>query len=336
MNPLSYITSALSGYRTGKNLSGGSKQPSTPTQPTPITGDPAKAVGYLNGRPYNFAGDYLDNPTAPPPVSNPDPNGYLAQLRALQAQQARQVYAPKLDLTAINAQARKQAEESVNPLYTKRLNDLLTRQTIKRQRGQEDLTTTNQALETALKQTQEQNAITKARTGEDVTSALGQIDLTADRSQTDVGTQFEDERLATARTLAAGGVTGAGVGEQQVRKAIEGKNVAEARQEEDFDFKRTAQNIFKARTFEDLERSTTQAGERTAEGKKAAQVQLDRLLQDVDLETEIERTGLESERYRDIASQTGSYGQRLVNEFIAGIRDPAQREAAIKTYGGAF
>lgn len=318
----------------------------TNASPGRISGVNVANPGFISGVTNNYGiqgGAYSPTPipltmaTAPAPtIQNPTLQSAEALLASIRASQPRQVYAPKLDLNAINSQARKQAEEAVNPLYTKRLNDLLARQALRKTRGQEDFTQSAQALEEALKLTEEQNLTKRARTSEDVATATGEINTVADRAQTAGGTAFEDQRLANARALAASGGAGAGAGQQVIQKAVENRNVTEQQQEEDFQGQRVAQAVMKARTFEDLAKSDIQAGKSTEKGKKQAQFTLDRLIQDIDYETEATRQDLESSRYRDVAQQSQGYGQQLVNAFIASIRDPAQRQAAAQTYGGVF
>ncbi len=247
-----------------------------------------------------------------------------------------QVYAPALDLAAIRAQARGTAESAVNPLYQRQLSDLLAREAVKRARGQADYTQNLESLDQQLQQLTEANTLTGTRTAEDTATNLGAINTAADISQQDQGTQFANDRIAQARALATNGLTTSGQGQQQTTNAKDTRLLTESRQAEDIQAKKTAQVVAKARTFEDLAKSTELGTNKTAEGKKQAKINLDRLIEDVDYEQNQGQQSLEKQRYQDVAAEQARQAKIAVQNFIAGIRDPAQRQAAYAAYGSAF
>lgn len=258
-----------------------------------------------------------------------------AQLRQLQSS-LRPATPASVDIAGINAQARAQAKNAVNPRYTKLLNDMLARQAVKRQRAQQDYQLGVQSIEDQLKQAQESSQIERGRTAEDTALATGQINTAEDQFQTAAGQEFDDVRLAEAEQLAAGGLTTSGIGRQQARRTIDQRNVGEAQQGAEFQTQRTAQAILKARTFEDLARSDVLAADRTTKGKEAEKLSLDRLLEDVTREEALEKFQIESDRLRDLATQSGQYSQQLFNKYLANIRDPRVLSATSQAYGSLF
>lgn len=244
----------------------------------------------------------------------------------------RPVYAPKLDIGALNANARSQAEGAVNPYYTKVLSEFLAAQAARRNQRQTQYDTDVTNLQDALKSTLEANKIGRERTAEDVAENQAQINQTADEFQVDSGEQFTEDRLNVARDTAASGKTG-GLGAQAQEKLTATRNTGEKRQVEKFQAERQAQELFKGRTFEDLFRSDTETTDKTEKGKKQAKFDLDSYIQNQGFEEQDTRNKLEQERLGRVADESRNKSRLLFNQYLAGIKDPAQYEAAVRTYG---
>ncbi len=242
------------------------------------------------------------------------------------------VYAPKLDVASLNAKARSAAEGAVNPYYTKLLNDFLGEQSFKRQTEQKQYETNVTNLQDSLKQTLEQNAITKTRTTEDVAQNVTDINVGADEFQQDTGQEFDVARQEQARELAAGGLTG-GIGAQKRAGAQEQRNTQESRQEKKFQAARDQQALFKGRTFEDLLKSDVNKTTETEKGKKQAKFDLDNYIKGLEFSEKQTRNTLEEQRLQRIAAEQQNQAKLLFNNYLAGISNPAQYEAAVRTYG---
>lgn len=258
-----------------------------------------------------------------------------ALLAAIRNAQPKQVYAPALDLGAINAQARSAAESNVNPYYTKQLNDFLAEQAAKRQQSETEAATNIQQLETDLKNKLEGNDITKARTEQDTTTNLDQLATQANQAQLDSGSAFAGDRLQQARDLAKAGLTG-GLGAQQTEAATLAHNTTEDRATAATDQAKEQQVLTKARTFEDLARSGTLATAAKETGVKQVNVSLSDFITNQGFETESKKSSLEAARLQAVGQEQQNQGRLLVNNFIGSIADPAQRQAALQAYGGAF
>ena len=241
------------------------------------------------------------------------------------------VYAPKLDIAATYAKARKQAEKAVNPYFTKQLNDFLAQAATLKQQQKTQYETNVKNYEDTLAQTLEQNQITQGRTAEDVATNQGEINQSADEFQTDAGKDFEANRLELAKQSSTGGL-----GAQKQQDFTQGSNTLEQRQTQKFQVAREQQDLFKSRSFEDIARSGKLATKATEKGKKQVKFDLDSYIQNAKFQEKQTRNDLEESRVQRIASESQNKGKLLFNQYLSRITNPAQYEAAIRTYGSSF
>lgn len=243
----------------------------------------------------------------------------------------RPVYAPKLDVAAVNAKARQQAEGAANPFYTKVLNDFLAQQAFNTKQTKTQYDTNVKNYEDQLKNTLEQNAITKTRTGEDVAQNIADVNQNADQFQTDSGQAFDAQRLDLARNTSTGGL-----GQQKLETAQTTRNTQESRQVQKFQAAKDQQELFKTRSFDDLARSGKLAGESATKGKTAAKFDLDTYIQNAAFTEKDTRNKLEQSRQDEINQKARSYAKDAYASYIRNIVDPAQRLAGVAQYGSSF
>lgn len=243
------------------------------------------------------------------------------------------VYAPKLDIAGLNARARAAAEGAVNPYYTKVLNEFLQQQSVQKQQHQTQYDMNIKNLEDTLQQSLEDNTTTRKRTTEDVATNQADINNKADQFQVDSGTQFNTDRLAKAKELSAAGLTG-GLAAQQIQNQESTRDLTESRQDEDFQNQRNTQALFKGRTFEDLAKSDVLATNTTSKNKTQEKFNLDSYIQSAQADEANKRNELEKSRLQDVAQNQQQQAKLAFQRWIAGITNPAQRQAAISTYGG--
>lgn len=227
-----------------------------------------------------------------------------------------------------------QAASNINPLYDKYLNQFLQEQSLKTQAQQHVYDTTVQNLDTSLKNTAEANTLTQQRTGEDVATNEAQIAQKEDQFQTDSGEQNTAERLALAKANAVSGTTG-GLGSQKVESQQTTRNTAEKRQGEQFDQQTAAQELFKARTFEDLAKSTQLATEKTTTGKASAKFDIDNYLALTKVSEEQYRTKAAEERRQAQIDEAARIARENYQAFLSGLSDPVRIATATK-YNGSF
>jgi len=290
------------------------------------------SAGATNSAPMN---DFLKNITIgkDPAVSAFDQNiaDQRRQLNSIYGNLPPAIVTPKKNYTAISAQARSNAEGAVNPLYTNYLNDFLAKQASNQQTRQADYTTNVKNLQDTLQQNLEQNALDKARTGEDVANKEAQIANQADQFQTDSGMQYERDRMALAKQASMGGL-----GQQTQQNAQLDRNTQEGRQVAKFQEAKSQQELFKGRTFADLAKSGELAQLNTAKGEAKAKFDLEDYMKNYGAGGFAEksfRNEQEVKRQNDIFDRQQQQETILTNNWIESIANPAQREAARKAYG---
>lgn len=243
------------------------------------------------------------------------------------------VYAPKLDFASVQAKSRAAAEGAVNPYYTKAINDFLSQQAAEKETFKKSQEFAHKALDTELDRVTQDNAINRERTTQDVATNEANIATKADEFQTDSGTAFDVARRAEAKALASSGLTG-GLAGQQTETSNAEHNTKEGRQSAEFVKQKVAQEVFKARTFEDLAKSGERAVKDTATGKEKLDFDLNTYIQKQGFDLQQEQNDLELKRQDSLARNKADQQSILVRQFIDSISDPARRDAALKAYGG--
>lgn len=242
--------------------------------------------------------------------------------------------AANFDVSGAYNSAYNEAAATQNPLYDKYLNQFLESQNIAKKAQQHIFDETTSNLDTALKNTQDANAIAQKRTGEDVANAEQQIATNADQFQTDSGQQFANDRLQQASDLSKAGLTG-GIGAQKTEAVQAARNTQESRQGAAFDQQKQAQELVKARTFEDLARSNKLAGESTAKGKANAQFNLDNWIETAKNQEDQYRLKADEDRKAAILEERNRIANEKFQSFLSGLSDPVRIATASK-YNGSF
>lgn len=277
----------------------------------------------LNGPTIHAAGP---TPTVPTTDST-------AALLASIAAANQKVYAPALDTSAIYNQANNNATANVNPYYTKLLNDFVGQQGTARTLQEQQTATNVKNLQDQLLQIQEANAVAGTRAGEDTTLAEDKINLGADQRQTDQGTAADEARIAEATKLAGGGVIGSGLAAKEQATTAATHATTEARQAEADQTAKNSAELSKARTFEDLATSGTIAAGSEKKGETQEAFNLNKFIVGQSADLQGKQAELEQSRQSAIASERQNQIKILVNNFVNSIANPAQRQAAIQTYG---
>lgn len=257
------------------------------------------------------------------------------QIRALQNSYKAEPVAPYFNTVANYNQARQRAEASVNPLYTKKINDFLARQKVELGRKQTDINTANTRMDQMLNDAMELSGQTRTRTTEDVTNNMSELANKEDNFQTDSGQSFDRTLQALRGNVANAGLTTSGLGQQQVAGATAAQNTDEARKAESFNVERRNQQLFKTRTFEDLSRSDKMKERETEFGKGQNKIDLDRYIEDQKYQEGNTRAEMEVQRLIDIMNNTRSYEQAGFRNFLGSLGQQKQG-LALKSYGGYY
>lgn len=244
--------------------------------------------------------------------------------------------APNWDINSIYNNAGGAAAAQVNPYYTSQLQQFQTNQAQAKalQQQQHDLNLQN--LQNQLTNTLQGNETSRGRTSQDVLTNEQQIGQQADYRQQDQGTQFDQARIAQAKQLAQGGLTGSGLGNQQALGSETSRNVQEQRQGAEDQQKVAGQELTKARTFEDLANSDVLSKQSEAQGEKQQQIDWDKFVQGQASDLQSTQQSLEQQRLAQLSSVQKQLAQQQINSMIHNLSNPQQRLAAASAYGGAF
>lgn len=317
------------------------------SQPSNVAGSIANNVGsWLSGAAANvFQGLGLikrgdsptiqrnpttpQNPTTPTVTPNNDwaqqSAALNAQLRALQNQLAQQPKLPNFDILANYNRARQTAEGAVTPLYNQKLNIFLEGQGIKKvsKTQTRDLSLENSAIAEA--NALADNQTSRARTGEDLGSALQQIGYNRDNYLVDDAQAFDDSRRALQEEVAAGGGTDTGLGQQAIGRQLTDRNTASERQLTAFQNEESAKQLLAGRTFEDLLTSDDRNKQKRTQDDKATNIDFDSYMSSLANEETGFRLQNDLDRALAISDQTRSYQQQGVAEFIASLAGQGYR-----------
>lgn len=244
--------------------------------------------------------------------------------------------APNWDLNSIYNNAGSGAAAQVNPYYTSQLqkfqNDQAQAKALQQQ--QHDLNLQN--LQTQLTNTLQGNETSRGRTSQDVLTNEQQIGQQADYRQQDQGQQFDEARIAQAKQLAQGGLTGSGLGNQQTLGSETSRNVQEQRQGVEDQQKVAGQELTKARTFEDLANSDVLSKQSEGQGEKQQQIDWDKFVQGQSEGLRSYTDQAEQERLSRLSTVQRQLAQQQVNDMIHNLSNPQQRSAAASAYGNSF
>src|SRR3990167_3060404 len=259
----------------------------------------------------------------------------MKQLKALQYQSTSTPTPPYFDVGGAFSRAKKTAAGVVNPYYVKKLNDFLAQQKIKQGRAQQDASEQEKDLEEALALAGEEAGIQRGRVGEDVDRNLAQLGEQESLFQEESGTGFERARRALSSDIAQAGLTGSGLGAQQIAEAEKGRRTGEAAQVKSFNIQKEAQKQFKTRTFADLARGETLAGKRAEKGKARVKIALDRYIQDLGVEEQQTRGALEESRLSRLQQEQQNQARIAYLKFLSKLK-PSKLASAQSAYGGIF
>lgn len=308
----------------------------TTATPGKITG-----VSVANPRPItsvgNSNGSQTTSYTNPATVAVADPYGASllassqALLKSIQAQQ--EVMAPTPNFKAINSAATARANKDVNPIYTKYLNDFLGQQAQQQatQKAVEEQSVQN--AKDTLKQTQDANAVTGARTTQDTATKEAQAAEATDWRQTDQGGQYDIDRVAQAIAQAKAGTTGSGVAGGTAQASQDKFNTTESRQATQDAETKANTELAKARTFEDLSTSNINAVSAEGKSEKVAQFNLSSFIQGQGIDLKNKQQQLEIDRQNRVAQVQGQFVKSGFQDFFNKISNPAQKAAFAKAYG---
>lgn len=208
-----------------------------------------------------------------------------AQAAAAAAAQPKLIYR---DTNAAWQQAQNSAASTVNPVYTDYLNNFLAQQQNALLQSQSAIGASKTAADTTLGQTKADITTDKTRTAEDTATAIAQNLANEGNWQTTEGTTANNAEEQARLALGDQGVLGRGAGQLQEAKIT--RNSASSVQTKGFTDDRTTKELFKTRTFADLDTQEARAVKLNATEK----ANLDRQLSDFIINQGTDLTGFKS------------------------------------------
>jgi len=247
------------------------------------------------------------------------------QIEAIRAQSAATPRLPFLDTASARATATSKAGSSVNPVYQDKLNNQLERYTLQRTQQTGQVDAAKAASDTDLRYTQEDIGTNRLRTDQDVNTAIDQSLYNEDQFQQTEGSEFDVNNRAARTALAEAGLTESGLGQQELEQTTLDRNRASNNQLKDFSDERATQNLFRTRTFEDLDVK----GNRAIELNDTTKQDLDRQLNDfISMQAQDERDfrlNNESDRQAALYDATNDIYSTDVQTWLAGLKDQGWR-----------
>lgn len=259
------------------------------------------------------------------------------QIAALQAQLEAMPRLPTYNTTEAWARAERTATAAVNPVYQDKLNNALAKfnqqrrnqKTVTR-RGKED-------LDIRQRQLMEDIDTQRQRTSEDVEAQLAESRYQEGLFQDVEGTQFDRANRQARTELAQAGLTMSGLGQQQLAEMERQRNIESADQVRSFENERAAQELFRTRTFEDLETKGKRGQQATERAKKDLDIALDNFLKNIDYQEQEFRWQNEQDRLAAIGQATTNAYNTEIRNWLANLANegwrPQDIQAAYQTYG---
>lgn len=261
---------------------------------------------------------------APPTGAGGSASAEMARIQALLNSLSRPYTPPtpkiaNFDIMGNWNKAKSAAEAAVNPLYDRKWNEFMAQQNANRAQANTQFGITNQNIQQEQTNSVEDNAQTRQRTIEDVAASLDKINQTEGNYQTDEGDSFDSQYRQMAQELSAGGNATTGLGAQAQADQIRLRNVTNSRQLQEFKEQRSAKELFRDRTVDDLAKGDKRAGELAGSKRQQAQFDLDSYMEDLANEEKITKTNQDIERQGEILKRTGENRSAQIESFLAGL-----------------
>lgn len=279
--------------------------------------------------------------TAPSPA--PDPlaaaeqkyGNTQQQLMALLAKINQKPIAPTLDYNAIRASSQTAAANTVNPLYDKKINEYLQNEAAAKLEAEQQAKLTTQNAQQALANTTATNAIATDTATKKNELTINNTNAQESNYQTNQGNSFDMKRQALATNIGQSGLTGSGIGNQQLWEAENLRHVEEAQKEGQFKYTKDIANLEKSNTFAQIAESNLYAGQ-VEQGKESqAKFDLNSYLRQAAYNESQFREDTEKTQLQDTNSVASNITQKAVADFINSFsKDPDKYYAAMQAYGG--
>jgi len=279
--------------------------------------DPSKVVGYINGRPYNYAGDFTDGgPQYGNGTSGAILQGLQPQNFTVQAPRTPKIF--NWDITGNMNKAKEQGQQQANVRYNATVREATKRFNQLNAQAKKGFELSKKGIDYQEQMALEDNAVNRTRVGEDTTKAIENVNKAEGIYQQDEGQLFDQNYRQVAEQLAAAGAATTGLGKQQTSDMIRLRNVGNQRQLDEFNSQRETKELFKTRTFEDLARGDDRAQTLAANQIEGAKFDLDKALEDTAYDLSNKKFVAELTRTNEAATFSDAAYKSYVDNWLAG------------------
>lgn len=244
---------------------------------------------------------------------------------------------PIYNTTEAWARAERTATAAVNPVYQDKLNNALAKFNQQRRNQQTVTKRGKEDLDIRQRQLMEDIGTQKQRTSEDVESQLAESRHQEALFQDVEGTQFDRANRQARTELAQAGLTMSGLGQQRLAEMEAERNLESAEQVRGFENERAAQELFRTRTFEDLDIKGKRGQQATERAKKDLDIALDNFLKNIAFQEQEFRWQNEQDRLAAIAQATTSAYNTEIRNWLSNLANegwrPQDIQAAYQVYG---
>lgn len=265
-------------------------------------------------------------PAAGTAVANSDPNAaaYAAMAAETRKQNAllqQQLNAAprlvKYDTAGAAASALSEATAAQTPLYTQKLNDYLAKVNIARAAENRHAQETIQDAQDQLAANLAGSDTSRTRTTQDVNTKIDATNAAQGDYLDASGTAFDAARRGLQGDVANAGLAESGLGAQKLDEQQAAQGADSKTQNRQFEATKTAANLFKTRTFEDLAKSDELNKTLTDKAVGRTKLNLEDYLNTSNIDEQQTRSDLEQQRQGAILTDSITRQQNKASAFIA-------------------
>lgn len=309
----------------GKSLwANASKNPYSTPAPKPTTQKPTNTGNTGSGNGVDYAAELNKALAALAAASKP----YIPKPEVIRSF--------KYDTGGALTKAQQMAQNAVNPVYQQAMDNFLQRQSVELGNKQAQVGLEREGLDTNYNRILEDSGVARTRDTEDTNANIAETRASRAVAAREEGLDFDAANRMLNEGLGAAGVADSGLGQQQVddsqQKMVRMSN-EEVRQSEN---KVAAANTLLTRSFEDLARKDTRAGEDKTYGNKQLDIDINNFMDDQALAKTDFTFQQEKEKSQYIAQLTKNYQDQLVSQWIQSLYGQGATAAEIQLASNTY
>lgn len=242
----------------------------------------------------------------------------------------------KYDTNQGLAKAQEMASNALNPVYQQAMTNFLNRQQTELNNKQAQVGLEREGLDQTFNRTLEDSATARQRDTEDTQSNIAEIGAARAVAAREEGLDFDSANRMLTEGVGAAGMADSGLGQQQVDDA-QGKMMRASNEEvRQSDNKVAAANTLLNRSFEDLARRDTRAGEDKTFGNKKLDIDINNFITGQEADKTDFTFQQDKEKAQYLASMTKNYQDLLVSQWIQSLYGQGASAAEIQLASNTY